>query len=183
MHAHVTNIMVLLFTAAIKGMTYNPRLFRWEGNEHTLEEFDRQQAITPPRPALITNINHNSGISKGIQIVGDMLFDPQRMCWLKVSGDDAEDEGDPFEGVEDLLDEVVSVDGTNVSGLGTSCGEWIVGEEFDVGPEFVRRQREEEDRWRRRLEGWVGASAPATQQRDDLVWKKRWELWNLVVEN
>ncbi|KAF8468388.1 hypothetical protein BDZ91DRAFT_109092 [Kalaharituber pfeilii] len=171
---------------AVKGMTYNPKTYRWEGNENSLEEFDRHQAITPPRPALITNINSNtSGISKGIQIVGDMLFDPQRMCWLKVSNNDEDDEGDPFEGVDDLLDEVVSIDGTNVSGLGTSCGEWIVGEEFDVGPEFVRRQREEEERWRRRVDGWVGGSMSGLlgQRNENIEWRKRWELWNLVVEN
>lgn len=107
------------------------------------------------------------------------------MCWLKVAGDDGEDEGDPFEGVDDLLDDVVSVEGTNVSGLGTSCGEWIVGEEFDVGPEFVRRQREEEERWRRRTEGWVGGSASGiqAQQKEDIAWRKRWELWNAVVQH
>ena len=169
-------------------MTYNPRTFCWEGNEQTLEDFDRHQAVTPPRPALITNINTNaSGISKGIQVVGGMVFDPQLMCWLKAPGDNEdESDSDPFEGMDDLLDEVVSIDGTNVSGLGTNFGEFIVGEEFDVGPEFVRRQREEEERWRRRIDGWVGGSLASLTglrgENGDLM-KRRWELWNMVVDN
>ena len=163
-------------------MTWNPSLFRWEGNEVTLEDFDRHQAVTPPRPALITNINGNSGISKGIQVVGGMVFDPQRMCWLKM--DEEDDEEDPFDGLDDLMDEVVSVDGTNVSGLGTSCGEWMVGEEFDVGPEFVRRQREEEERWRRRVDGWVGGSVAGLvgQRNEHSEWRRMWELWAMVKD-
>jgi hypothetical protein len=30
-----------------------------------------------------------------------------------------------------------------------------MAEEFDVGPEFVRRQRSEEERWRRKVEKWL----------------------------
>jgi hypothetical protein len=29
-------------------------------------------------------------------------------------------------------------------------------EEFDVGPEFIRRQRAEEEKWRRKVDKWVG---------------------------
>lgn len=138
-----------------------------------IDDFE-SQAITPPRPALITNVNS----SKAFQVVGGMVFDPARMCWLKVAPDEDDDEGDPFEGVEDLMDECTSIDGTNVGGLG-NCGEFIVGEEFDVGPEFVRRQREEEERWRRKLDGWVYNGA----QNQAVEWRRRWELYNLVVEN
>ncbi len=44
--------------------------------------------------------------------------------------------------------------------------EWLVGEEFDVGPEFVRRQREEEERWRKKCQNWI--AGPSV--RDD-SWK------------
>jgi hypothetical protein len=48
--------------------------------------------------------------------------------------------------------------------------EWLVGEEFDVGPEFVRRQREEEERWRRKCEKWLGAERDGL---DDVAWRFR----------
>ncbi len=205
---------------AVKGMTYNPTTFKWEGNENdpALNPFDalpspqkvalalpdanaappphvfREKENTTPRPALITNIN----ASQGVQIVGGMVFDPQRMCWLKVPskrgqsltrgslggkcddkdtldgfeafGVDDDDEEDVFKDVPDLEDrptaltptqgDFSSVKKSRTSGFGASEGglkdEWLVGEEFDVGPEFVRRQREEEERWRRKVEKWVG---------------------------
>ena len=31
-----------------------------------------------------------------------------------------------------------------------------MGEEFDLGPEFIRRQREEEAVWRSRVGAWFG---------------------------
>lgn len=103
-----------------------------------------------------------------------MLFDPQKMTWFKVGrtsigpGDlrspsiDMDDEEDPFAGLEDLKDD----NKTSASGAGGPAGGLMdaptfnepsfVGEEFDLGPSFIRRQREEENVWRRRVEGWVG---------------------------
>jgi len=165
---------------AVNGMTYNPKTYRWEGNEGDVKGFETQNP-TPPRPALIANVNQNAS-KLGIQVVRGMVFDPSRMCWLKVDEDPDEEEHDPFEGFDDLQDhDMISIDrysggmdegfgGGNVFGgsgsgagvggsrgarLSGGFGEFVVGEEFDVGPEFVRRQREEEERWRRRVEGWV----------------------------
>lgn len=176
-------------------MNYNPVSFRWEGNEKILAEFDRSSPVTviaqkshaydngddqiyrekentTPRPALITNIN--SG--QNVQVVGGMVFDPQRMCWLKMpveatrgrrdtvdtmDGFDAmDDEEDVFKDVPDLEDTPKKDDHGTIRGRkseGASLkDDWLVGEEFDVGPEFVKRQREEEERWRRKCEKWVG---------------------------
>ena len=75
-----------------------------------------------------------------------------------------DDEEDVFKDVPDLEDipqketEGVSGGGGRKSD-GAAAGlkdEWLVGEEFDVGPEFVKRQREEEERWRRKCDVWVG---------------------------
>ena len=175
------------------GMRWNSTLFKWEGNENALASFDAP--IPPPRspkyangnggskaaPALIANV----GASKGVQVVGGMVFDPQRMCWLKMAPSHApqhrfgrnasprstgtlDDDEDPFAGLDDL-DE--GKDRKNVFGhgagpeddlssMGGSKGladdEWLVGEEFDVGPEFIKRQRTEEENWRRKVAGWVG---------------------------
>ena len=168
----------------LKGMKWNPTLYRWEGNENALAPFD----VPPPphsptamakgktAPALIANV----GATKGVQVVGGMVFDPQRMCWLKMganqltrrrsdvssnpmSPDPNEDEDDPFAGLDDLDDtkERLSLAGIGNDPItGGSKGfiddDWIVGEEFDVGPAFVQRQRVEEEKWRRKVEGWVG---------------------------
>lgn len=162
---------------------YNPRTYSWEGNEKDLRQFDRVETPTTPRPALITNVNQTAKI--GVQVVGGMVFDPTRMCWLKVD-EDPEDEADPFEGLEDLVEQdMMSIDGSGSSavppgnntiimggmtsfgsigrlgGMGAISGEFVVGEEFDVGPEFVRRQREEEERWRSGVEGWISSDLAA----------------------
>lgn len=177
---------------SLKGMQWNPTLFKWEGNENALASFDA--AVQPPHspknaaggggqkaaPALITNVGATKG---GVQVVGGMVFDPQRMCWLKMapsqtsrhqsgtssnprSPDTIDQDEDPFAGLDDLDDDK---DKKSVVGAGFEEGmsvgmgpknsgddEWLVGEEFDVGPEFIRRQRAEEDKWRKKVEGWVG---------------------------
>lgn len=176
----------------LKGMQWNPTLFRWEGNENALAPFDAP--IPPPQspkalsgnsaskvaPALIANV----GATKGVQVVGGMVFDPQRMCWLKIapshsshrsgtasnprSPNTVDEEDDPFAGLDDLDDgkDRKSTAGISVGfeedasfGMapkGLADDEWLVGEEFDVGPEFIKRQRAEEEKWRRKVEGWVG---------------------------
>lgn len=176
----------------LKGMQWNPTLFKWEGNENALTSFDppAQPPHSPKHvmgsgslkvaPALIANV----GATKGsVQVVGGMVFDPQRMCWLKMapsyasrqhsatgsnprSPETIEEDEDPFAGLDDLDDgkDKRSVAGTNHEddlsvSMGTKASvddEWLVGEEFDVGPEFIKRQRAEEEKWRRKVEGWVG---------------------------
>ena len=188
----------------LKGMQWNPTLFRWEGNENALAPFD--VPIPPPAalsspispgggksaPALIANV----GATNGVQMSGGMVFDPQRMCWLKMapqsgmrgrsdsnpmSPDTVDEDDDPFAGLDDLDDGTKGVksvishfndDSSTSLTKGSSLveDEWLVGEEFDVGPEFVRRQRAEEERWRAKVEGWVGAGVV----RDDGVGREGW---------
>jgi len=188
----------------VNGMHYNPQLFRWEGNENALAPFDVPIPMTPEspkvkglgiqtKPALIANF----GSVKGVQVVGGMVFDPQRMCWLKMSHNQStaghrrsesggmspateDDEEDVFAGLEDL-DDGKSVKGKGTNGEGKESGmslvdeEWLVGEEFDVGPEFVRRQRAEEEKWRRKVEGWVGKGVGREEGEG---WK--WEIRRMV---
>lgn len=195
----------------LKDMQWNPTLFRWEGNENALAPFDAPlQAPHSPKtitggsgmkaaPALIASV----GVTKGVQVVGGMVFDPQRMCWLKMapshghnqssgtsskpmSPDAIEEEEDPFAGLDDLDDTKKSVPGLNSSSNNDiSSGvtkalaneEWLVGEEFDVGPEFVRRQRAEEEKWRRKVEGWVGEGIrTGAQGGEDWRWAIRGKL-------
>jgi hypothetical protein len=186
---------------SVKGMHYNPTLFRWEGNEHALAPFDvppspmHSAPATSSKPALIANV----GSTKGVQVVGGMVFDPQRMCWLKLApqgqqphhqrGNTAssggvgslateEEEDDPFAGFEELEDQHTKPATTGAGGPKDPCSdeEWLVSEEFDVGPDFVRRQRGEEVKWRRRMEGWRSV---LTGPRFDEA--GRWALRELVL--
>lgn len=182
-------------------MYYNPQTHLWEGNENVLSAFDppvstpssashpahlREKESATPRPALITNITG----TKGVQVVKGMVFDPHNMCWLKLDpqGDsktdsnaptDAstglDDEDDVFKDIPDLED--LSTADTNDGAQGRTGDirdDWPVGEEFDVGPEFVRRQYEEEERWRRKCEKWIGVV-----ERDRDAW--RWTIRDLLI--
>ncbi|KAI5307790.1 hypothetical protein KEM55_007420, partial [Ascosphaera atra] len=178
----------------VKGMRYNPTLYRWEGNENEVAGFDMLHPPPSPKaaPALIAKIEPTAGV----QIVNEMKFDPQRMCWVRLSrqhnGDEGvaippEEEEDPFAGLPDLEDKPkrhVSCqdmqdkapanlsDGHDKSG--DELDDWPITEEFDVGPEFIRRQRVEEEKWRRKVGRWIREE----QLQDDNSWK--WAIRNLV---
>ncbi|KAL1867184.1 hypothetical protein Plec18167_008725 [Paecilomyces lecythidis] len=183
---------------SVKGMQYNPSTFRWEGNENALAGFDTLASPRSPKtaPALITNV----GAMQGVQVVGGMVFDPRRMCWLKLAatqpGTEAvavvDEDEDPFAGLEDLKDNgsktrggaqaTKTCDSNEVDGVasgddrsgGESSDEWPITEEFDVGPEFIKRQRAEEEKWRRKVDKWV------TADRGKLGDSWRWAIRSLV---
>uniref|UniRef100_A0A093V3L5 Protein byr4 n=1 Tax=Talaromyces marneffei PM1 TaxID=1077442 RepID=A0A093V3L5_TALMA len=176
----------------VQGMQYNPSTYRWEGNENEVAEFDSINIPKSPKvaPALITSV----GTIKGAQVVGGMVFDPQRMCWLKLAStqpgadkvavihDELED---VFAGLEDLQERPGPKHRRNISEAsvptevfddqsGDSSEEWPITEEFDVGPEFVKRQRAEEDRWKRKVNKWVSS------ERHKLGDGWRWAIRDLV---
>ena len=67
-------------------MKWNPQTLRWEGNDQVLRDFDAAVG-TSVRPALITQLTGSSigspvGNIAGARVVGNMLFDPTRMCWV-----------------------------------------------------------------------------------------------------
>jgi len=199
-----------------KGMVFNPMTLRWEGNENSLHAFDFPPPLatptqlhshqnepssymqargppSPPRPALIAPMS--AGANQNIQVVGGMVFDPVKMCWLKfrpehgshASGPKSpsvtEDDDDPFAGIDDLKDNATSgganaassANGGNKSLGGLAGDEWLVGEEFDLGPEFIRRQKEEELAWRRRCEAWfANAQVEDGPRYDHPSW--RWSI-------
>jgi hypothetical protein len=141
-------------------------------------------APSPPRPALISQIS----APRGVQYEGRMVFDPVKMTWLKaprhstnpqspMSVGDLDDEEDPFAGLDDLKDNESVVGGNNAAGgaggAPNADDPTFVGEEFDVGPSFIRRQREEEAVWRRRVEGWVGGIRDSGEQQGGWRWAIR----------
>ncbi|KAF7306806.1 hypothetical protein MIND_00472300 [Mycena indigotica] len=90
-------------------MKWNPQTLRWEGNEHVLRDFDAAVG-TSTRPALITHLTGSSigspvgSFANGARIVGNMIFDPARMCWISTLPPD-EDEPDVFANLADDEDE------------------------------------------------------------------------------
>ncbi|KIW99373.1 uncharacterized protein Z518_11361 [Rhinocladiella mackenziei CBS 650.93] len=159
--------------------------------------------------ALISNVG--SGVT-GVQVDGGMVFDPSQMRWFKLAENadgttsslrggsvQIEEEEDVFAGLEDLReeDETRSRSGTlqNIPGLGplgdsfddgevghSSGDEWGVGEEFDVGPEFVKRQRSEEERWRRKVEKWLRRGIEGEEEEGpDGTGGWRWAIRDLVM--
>lgn len=134
---------------------------------------------SPPRPALISQIS----VPRGVQYEGRMVFDPVKMTWLKAarptndprSPSELDDDEDPFAGLDDLKDNESVVGGNATGGAGTPNPDdpSALGEEFDVGPSFIRRQRDEEAIWRRRCEGWVGGLRDDGEQRGGWRWAIR----------
>jgi len=111
-------------------MTWNPQTLRWEGNEAILRDFDT--VASSARPALITHYTGSAphspltgGTAPAVRIVGDMKFDPEKMCWVSLLPPE-EDEPDPFEGMADDEDEtglrgtITRVSGRKLVSIGMS---------------------------------------------------------------
>lgn len=134
---------------------------------------------SPPRPALISQIS----VPRGVQYEGRMVFDPVKMTWLKaprrsrvirLPSEADDDEEDPFAGLDDLKDNTSVAGGASAVGsVAPTAEDSFVGEEFDLGPAFLRRQEEEEDIWRRRVEGWVGGIRDNGEHRGGWRWMIR----------
>ncbi|KAJ6107922.1 hypothetical protein N7523_009245 [Penicillium sp. IBT 18751x] len=187
----------VLESKSVGGMRYNPATFLWEGNENSVQTFEISTGPKSPKPApaLITNV----GTMQNVQAVGEMIFDPHRMCWLRAASQGAgnqdgvmlEDEDDVFAGLDDLEDKTVGTTGRTSGALddfkahtvgedpsaGESSDEGPITEEFDVGPEFIRRQRAEEEKWRRKVDRWIGSD------HSDRGTPWRWAIRDLVADD
>jgi len=90
-------------------MKWNPSSLLWDGNESVLREFDTAMG-TSTRPALITQLTGSvlgspaGSSSNGVRVVGNMYFDPQRMCWISTLPPD-EEEPDVFANLADDEDD------------------------------------------------------------------------------
>ena len=172
-------------------MRYNPTLYKWEGNENATTAFDTPSASHTPKPALISNV----GGTGSAQIVGGMVFDPQKLTWLKASPARSNKSGrvspeeDVFAEIKDLEESPTQkpntpsatndwdpADAANAEDRSgdDSSDDWPMTEEFDVGPEFIRRQRAEEEKWRRKVSKWTG------QDRSKFGDGWRWAIRDLV---
>lgn len=130
-------------------MHFNPTKLIWEGNDIELKKFD---SITPKTPGLIAFISN-----KGVQVVGDMVFDPEKLCWINVAED--QESTDPFEGLEDL--DVSPSSNSSILSIARSTstiGEFTVGNEFNLTERFLHDIQHEEERWHRKVKGWFSPS-------------------------
>jgi hypothetical protein len=167
----------------------------------------REKENSTPRPALITNVKSSQAVQVVGGMVFDpqamrWLKLPNKTHMRPIHGasvtsgsdtmdgfDALDDDDDVFKDVPDLVDRPKSPskedsdnfnDGEKKSDSAQTGGlkdDWLVGEEFDVGPEFIRRQREEEERWRRKCEKWLGPERDALDAGD---W--RWRIRDVVNE-
>lgn len=99
-----------LITHVVVGeMKWNPSTLRWEGNDQALRDFDAVVG-TSTRPALITHLTGSSmgspvgSFAAGARKVGNMIFDPTRMCWVSTLPADQE-EPDVFADLADDEDD------------------------------------------------------------------------------
>ncbi|PBL02144.1 hypothetical protein ARMGADRAFT_954305 [Armillaria gallica] len=110
-------------------MKWNPQTLRWEGNEQVLKDFD----VASTRPALITHLTGSSlgspapSFASGARIVGNMIFDPARMCWISTLPPedeepdvfanlaDDEEEGDSWETKGGTIKAVISASDTSMA--------------------------------------------------------------------
>lgn len=132
-------------------MHFNPTKLIWEGNDLDLKKFD---SINPKTPGLIAFISN-----KGVQVVGDMVFDSERLRWVNVSED--QESNDPFEGLEDLDVSISSNSSTaSLPRSNSTVGEFVVGNEFNITDEFLHELQHEDERWQRKVKGWFSPSEP-----------------------
>lgn len=129
----IFGVFVLFFTSNINlvvgDMKWNPQTLRWEGNEQVLKDFD----VASTRPALITHLTGSSlgspapSFASGARIVGNMIFDPARMCWISTLPPedeepdvfanlaDDEEEGDSWETKGGTIKAVISASDTSMA--------------------------------------------------------------------
>ncbi|KAG8903951.1 hypothetical protein FRB99_002474 [Tulasnella sp. 403] len=90
-------------------MKWNPKTLKWEGNDAVLRDFE---VSSSSRPALITHLTGSSvgalspsgsfsSLTSGARVVGEMMFDPIKMCWISRTGE----EDDAFAGFDDDADD------------------------------------------------------------------------------
>lgn len=145
-------------------MRYNPETLRWEGNEMDLSRFD---SIKLNQPKLISK-NAAKPSKEKRHIVGKMLFDPEKLCWVSMDPED-----DPFQDI-DSLEESRKVPKplrmrpsskfargpSTTSTIMTSTTTSSYGdtqeaeEEFDLSADKVEKFRHEDDKWTRKVKNW-----------------------------
>jgi len=175
---------------------------RWEGNEQILRDFDAAIG-TSTRPALITHLTASyigaPGGSSSSRVVGNMVFDPSRMCWISTLPPE-QDEPDVFANLADDEEEewdqkgatiranaprVSDVSATSTSPTpshsrtmsesGSDRGSRASMVVCDIDDAFVSSCRRAEERHRVEMKGWK----TSTSQRDSSLASDRSYLYEI----
>lgn len=145
-------------------MRYNPETLRWEGNEMDLSRFD---SIKLNKPKLISKNTAKPPKDKR-HIVGNMLFDPEKLCWVSMEAED-----DPFQDIESLgevrkVSKPLRTRPSSKFARGPSTTSTIMTatttssygetqeaeEEFDLSADKVEKWYHEDAKWMRKVKNW-----------------------------
>lgn len=163
-------------------MKYNPLTYKWEGNEVDLSKFESN---TTSKPALISSNSLHTitkkkpiGGGQDYQIVGNMVFDPEKLCWVKMGKDQGvedDNDDDPFKDLDDLPEEptgsrskytrgvsAASVMTTSTVAdprLGTLSEEVPANDTetdpFYLSQEMILKFEHEERKWLKKVRNWL----------------------------
>ena len=168
-------------------MVLNPDTLRWEGNDDELRAFDSIPTSFTARPALIPARGEDS-----IKIVGDMKFDPAKMCWVSTLD---EEEVDPFEGMADDEDDdpgatITRASGRNLVTVGVGLGRLASESSASVWSmdgcdlALLRECNEAKTRHKVEMRGWMvkPGNEESSEEKERRGRKRLWEIWNQVMK-
>lgn len=142
----------------VNGMVFDPRQMKWL----KVAPNERGDSIRSGNGSV--QLEEEEDVFAGLE---DLKEESENMSSVHESKRDRSvsgiDKNDPFNettSVNNINNPFADDDldiANNMSGHNSSSDEWGPGvaEEYDVGPEFVRRQRMEEDRWKRKVDKWL----------------------------
>ncbi|KAK5106382.1 hypothetical protein LTS08_000500 [Lithohypha guttulata] len=146
----------------VNGMVFDPRQMKWLKVAHG----ERGDSIRSGTGSV--QLEEEEDVFAGLE---DLKEESENMSSMHGDTRDRSVSAiDPFAASDDKLVIGDEEDAAHVSGH--SGDEFAVSEEFDVGPEFVRRQRSEEERWRRKVEKWLRSEAEVAE--DDVEGPTGW---------
>lgn len=156
----------------VNGMVFDPRQMKW------LKVAKGERGDSISRGTGSVQLEEEEDVFAGLE---DLTEESENMSSMhegprERSTSGALDKLDPFTAEPAGL--VDDEDAAHNSGL--SGDEWGVAEEFDVGPDFVRRQRGEEERWKRKVEKWLRSEEEVAEAEAEGPAGWRWAIRDLV---
>lgn len=156
----------------VNGMVFDPRQMKW------LKVARGERGDSISRGTGSVQLEEEEDVFAGLE---DLKEESENMSSMhdgprerSVSG--VVDKSDPFSGEPATAGD----DEDAIHNSGQSGDEWGVAEEFDVGPDFVRRQRSEEDRWKRKVEKWLRSDEDIAEEEVEGPGDWRWAIRDLV---
>ncbi|RMZ78765.1 hypothetical protein DV738_g3696, partial [Chaetothyriales sp. CBS 135597] len=187
--ALISNIGNVSGVQVVGGMVFDPRQMRWLKMAH--EQPDGRTGSRAGGQAGDIQVEEEEDVFAGLEdLKEEDELDSKSVQSSVFNSASAQQYGLPSAfaggGRQDSRGGSPGSPGEAGSGKGDDSGDeygGAVAEEFDVGPEFVRRQRSEEERWRRKIEKWLRAVGEEEAEEDNLGrggW--RWAIRDLVSE-